>query len=53
MFYFSHKNVGTFEHPGVNAPGTPKRTPFLPLNTSAIETLFPGSSSCTSTSGTC
>lgn len=41
----------TFEQPGVKAPGTAKRTPFFPLKSWSIETLFPGSPSWTSTAG--
>ena len=29
----------TFEQPGVKAPGTANRTPFLPANNSAMLTL--------------
>lgn len=43
----------TFEQPGVNAPGTAKRTPFFPLKSWFIATLFPGSPSWTSTAGRC
>ena len=32
----------TLEHPGVKAPGTAKRTPFLLANTSAMFTLSLG-----------
>jgi hypothetical protein len=42
----------TLLQPGVKAPGTPKRTPFLPANSSLIDTFLispPTSwSSCTS-----
>lgn len=41
----------TLEQPGVKAPGTAKRTPFFPLKSWSIETLFPGSPSWTSTAG--
>lgn len=41
----------TLEQPGVNAPGTAKRTPFFPLKSWFIATLFPGSPSWTSTAG--
>lgn len=39
------------EQPGVKAPGTPNSTPFLPLNSSARFTLFPGCPSKTTTDG--
>lgn len=43
----------TLEQPGVKAPGTAKRTPFFPLKSWSIATLFPGSPSWTSTAGRC
>lgn len=41
----------TLEQPGVNAPGTAKMTPFLPLNRSAMLTLLFGVFSASSTLG--
>lgn len=41
----------TLEQPGVKAPGTAKRTPVLPLKSSSIDTLVPGSPSWTCTTG--
>lgn len=41
----------TLEQPGVKAPGTANRTPFFPLKSWSIETLFLGSPSWTSTAG--
>lgn len=45
--------VSTLEQPGVKAPGTAKRTPFFPLKSWSMDTLFPGSPSWTSTAGSC
>ena len=41
----------TFEHPGVKAPGTAKRTPFLPANMSFMFTKVFGVPSCSSNEG--
>jgi hypothetical protein len=41
----------TFEHPGVNAPGTPKIMIFFPLEASDKLTLFAGVFSYKSTVG--
>lgn len=41
----------TFEQPGVKAPGTANRTPFLPANNSAMLTLPFGVPSMTWTDG--
>lgn len=32
----------TLEHPGMNAPGTAKMTPFLPLKRSCVHTTWSG-----------
>lgn len=42
----------TFEHPGVNAPGTAKMTTFLPAHKSAMFTRLAGESSYKSMLGT-
>lgn len=47
----SRNDDSTLEQPGVNAPGTAKRTPLFPLKSWSIDTLFPGSPSWTSTTG--
>ena len=46
-------NLVILNKPGVKAPGTPKRTPFLPLNKSWMFTLLPGVFSNTVTFGSC
>jgi hypothetical protein len=51
QFLILERRSLTLEQPGVNAPGTPNKTPFLPLNSSAKFTFFPGSPSNTSTEG--
>ena len=43
--------VHTFEHPGVKAPGTANKMPFLPANRSFTLTFDFGLPSCTSTEG--
>ena len=41
----------TFEHPGVKAPGTANRIPFLPANMSFTSTIIFGLPSCNFTDG--
>lgn len=47
----SRNEDSTLEQPGVKAPGTAKRIPFFSLKSWSMATLFPGSPSWTSTTG--